>query len=323
LANILMLLLWARLARILRPPAQRVSRWAIIACAALLFAVIGSNQTSLALILFILAATLAWRSIQRRRIDRLFALLLLLAAVAAAIVLLAPGNHARMEHVSHNINPMGTAKESAMTLVRLVVAQAANPLWLLFTICAVPFFAAKAQSGSTLRPVINPHMIAGFWICSMLATIAPIAHLFPGWAPGRILNITCLLFLTGWFLVLNETVRFLVLKRSFRFRPLPVYVLSILAVLALFGLTGKNNIRTAWECLLSGEANRYDTELRQRYGRIRGCRQADCVVAPLSAFPDLLYYKDISADPEAWPNKPYAEYFGKRSIMLSGQAGRK
>jgi hypothetical protein len=316
LANIMMLFLWALLISAMQAPARKSRKWALTACAMLIFAITGSNQISMILILFLLAATLAWRSNKYRKIDRLFAGLLGLAVIASAIVLLAPGNHARMEHVSHIINPIATAKESIRIIVRLAIDQTANPLWFLFTLCAILFLAAKAQNESAPRPVLNLLALFGLWICSMLATMIPVIHLFPGWMPERILNITCLLFVIGWFLMLNETVRYLVHKRFFRHAPIPGYLLAILIISMLLALTGKNNIRMAWENLLSGAACRYNRELRQRYEKINKCAQDTCVVAPLSVVPSMLYFQDITADAESWPNKPYAEYFGKRAIML-------
>jgi hypothetical protein len=317
LANIMMLFLWAHLIKILDAPAQKPSKWILALCALLLFAIIGSNQTSMVLILFMLAATLVWRFLQCRSLDRLFAGLLALAGIATALVVLAPGNSARMEHISHAINPIATIKESVMTIVRLAIDQFTSPLMLAFTLCAIPFFAAKAQNSRALRPVLNPFVLFGLWICSMLATVIPIIHLFPGWIPERLLNITCLLFDIGWFLILNETVRGLALKRTFRFAPLPGFAIAILIVLAFFSLAGKNNLKKAWVNLLSGEACQYDWELRQRYKKITGSAQGTCVVEPLSVFPSMLYFNDINADANSWPNKPYAEYFGKQAIMLS------
>jgi hypothetical protein len=316
LANIMMLFLWARLASTMQAPARKSCKRALIACAILLFAIIGSNQISMILIMFMLAATLVWRSIQFRKIDGLFAGLLGLAVIAAAIVLLAPGNSARMEHVSHVINPIATAIDSIRIIIQMGIDRVTNPLWFIFTLCAIPFLIATAQNSSAPRPVLNPFALFGLWIGSMLATVAPMIHLFQGWIPERILNITCLLFVIGWFLMLNEIVRYLVHKRFFRHVPIPGYLLAILMVSTLFALTGKNNIRMAWENLLSGAACRYDRELRQRYEKINTCAEDTCVVAPLSVFPSMLYFEDINADAESWPNKPYAEYFGKRAIML-------
>jgi hypothetical protein len=317
LANIMMLFLWAHLIKIMDAPAQKPRKWILALCTILLFAIIGSNQTSMILILFMLAAVLAWRFIQCRSIDKLFIKLLALAAIAMALVVLAPGNSARMEHISHGIHPIATAKESLMTIIRLAIEQFTSPVMLLFSLCAIPFFAAKAQNSCTPRPVLNPFALFALWICSMLATVVPVIYLFAGWIPERLLNITCLLFVIGWFLILNETVRYLVLKRSFRCAPLPGFAATILIVLAFFSLAGKNNLRLAWANLLSGEACQYDWELRQRYKQIAGSAQGTCVVEPLSVFPSMLYFADINTDAGSWPNKPYAEYFGKKAIMLS------
>jgi hypothetical protein len=317
LANIMMLFLWAHLAGVLRSTTHKSSRWTLIFCTILIFAITGSNQISLILILFMLAATLVWRLIQYRRMDRLFVKLLILAAIAAAIVALAPGNHARMERASDVIDLLATTQKSIQTMTQLATDQVNDPLLLLLTICAIPYFAAKVKSSNVARPVLNPLVLSVLWICSMLATVAPIIHLFPEWTPKRILNVTCLLFILGWFLILYEIIRYWGLKRSFRITSLPVSVsAAMILVIALAALTGKNNIRTAWENLLSGDAYRYDRELRQRYEKITGCAQDICVVPPLSVFPGTLYYKDIDADPESWPNKPYAEYFGKQAVML-------
>jgi hypothetical protein len=316
LANILMLFLWALVTSAMQAPPRKSRKWILTVCSLTLFAIIGSNQTSMILILFILTAALAWRSLQSRRIDGLFAGLLVLAVIASAIVVLAPGNHARMEHVSHAVHPIAVAKESVMVIVRFAMEQVSNPILLLFTLCAIPFFAAKAQNNSACRRLPPLALLFGLWIGSMLVAVIPVIHLFPGWIPERILNITGLLFVIGWFLILNEIIRFWAMKHPFRFASIPGYILAILAVLALLALPGKNNIRIAWDNLRNGSAYRYNRELSQRYEQIKQCAQDTCVVEPLSVFPGMLYYKDIGADATSWPNRPYAEYFGKREIRL-------
>jgi hypothetical protein len=316
LANVLMLFLWTQLIKVWGAAESKVGKWTLLACSLLLFALIGSNQTSMVLILLMLVAALAWRFLESRKIDWFLAKLIVVAAFAATIVVMAPGNHARLEHVSHAINPAATIKESAMTIYRLAVVQIANPLLLVLTGCAIPFFSAKARNSSAPGPVLNPVALSVLWICCMLVTVIPVVHLFRGWIPERVLNITSLLFIMGWFLILNETIRYLVFKRSFRLVRLPRYAVAILMVFALFSFTGKNNIRIAWKNILSGDACQYDWELRQRYQKIKSCTQDTCAVAPLSVFPSMLYYEDIKADAAAWPNKPCAEYFGKRAIIL-------
>jgi hypothetical protein len=319
LANALTLFLWALMTKLAEAPANRAGKWGFTAAAILVFAVTGSNETHMALILFTFAAALAWRSLIKGKMDRLFAGLLVLAAIASAIVVIAPGNYARMAHDARTAtNLAGTLSQSVLVMARLVRDQATNPLFLILTICAIPYFAAKLQNSRGPGAALSPGVFSGIWICSMLATVVPVVRVL-GWVPERILNVTSLIFIMGWFLIVNEIVRRILLKGSFRLAlaPAPRYVIAIVIVLVLFALSGSNNIRAAWGNLLDGTASRYDAELRRRYDEIKSCPDKTCVVPPLTAFPSLLYYEDINTEPDSWLNKPYAEYFGKQAIMLA------
>jgi hypothetical protein len=320
LANAMMLLLWAQMAKLAGAPASKAGRGTLAAAIMLVFAITGSNETHMAVTLFMFAAALVWRSVKTGRIDRLFAGFLVLAVIAAAIVVIAPGNSARMAHDSRTaINLSGTFRQSALVMAQLARDQVTKPLFLVLTLCAIPFFASKLQNSGAPGSTLNPGALSVVWICSMLATIVPVVRVV-GWAPERVLNVTSLIFIMGWFLIVNEIVRRIFLKGSYRLwlASAPRYVVAIVIALACFALAGSTNIRAAWGNLLDGTASRYDRELRRRYEEIKSCRDETCVVAPLTAFPSLLYYEDINTEADSWLNRPYAEYFGKHAITLAG-----
>jgi hypothetical protein len=313
LANIMMLLLWVQTAKLADTPAKKTGNWILVAI--LIFATIGSNETTMVLVLFVLGAMLIWCSAQKGRMDRLFAGMLVLAGIAAAIVAAAPGNYVRMAHTAHPIGLAATARESVLAMARVGRDQLTNPLLLIFTGLSISFFAERVRTSRTPRSAWNPVVISGIWIGSMLATIIPAVHLLSG-TLDRILNVTILLFIVGWFLIVSETVRYVVLRHSLRIPSIPGFAAAILVLLAFFILAGKSNIREAWSHLLRGTAYRYDSQLRGRYAEIRNCSTDTCAVAPLNTFPRLLYYEDIHAEADYWINKPYAEYFGKKAITL-------
>lgn len=318
LANGMMLLLWAQMTKLADSHRTGSRKWTLTAAILLIFAVSGSNETHMATMLFIFAAALAWRSIKNRSIDNFFAVFFILAAIASAIVIIAPGNYARMAHDSHAATDLAAIlKQSAAVTAQLVRDQATNPLFLILTVCAILFFTSKLQNSSVRGPSFSPGAFLVFWICGILVTVVPVVRVL-GWVPDRVLNVTVLIFIAGWFLLIHEVIRRMLVQGSFRLGNASAsrYIMAILIGLAILSLWRSGNVQAGWKNLLDGSAARYDSELRERYAQIQKCTDEICVVPPLTVSPSILFHEDIGPDPDFWLNRPYAEYFGKKAIML-------
>jgi hypothetical protein len=71
------------------------------------------------------------------------------------------------------------------------------------------------------------------------------------------------------------------------------------------------------DCLLSGEAARYEQEYQARRSLLTDPAVADVVLEPFETRPELLYVGDFSPDPLEPTNQKVAQYFKKRSVRVN------
>lgn len=69
--------------------------------------------------------------------------------------------------------------------------------------------------------------------------------------------------------------------------------------------------------LLNGSAARYHAEIKIRYELYEDPNLEEVVVEPLSVKPEVIFFDDITDDPENFKNISIARYFNKKSIRLS------
>lgn len=71
--------------------------------------------------------------------------------------------------------------------------------------------------------------------------------------------------------------------------------------------------------LLDGSAARYGRENEERLRILKNPREQDAVLPRYTVQPNLLYFEDVSEDPDDWINQKMSEYYGKNSIRgISG-----
>lgn len=97
----------------------------------------------------------------------------------------------------------------------------------------------------------------------------------------------------------------------------------LIAMLLMFiwlcsGTAGKygTSLEAAKE-LLNGSAASYSRQIDERYQMYTDPSEKEIIVEPLTVKPELLFFDDITDDPENWKNHGVAEYFGKESVRLS------
>ena len=66
--------------------------------------------------------------------------------------------------------------------------------------------------------------------------------------------------------------------------------------------------------ILSKDAYNYNKELEIRYNLIKSCIEDSCTVPALNYKPKTIFVNDITENPNDWRNKPYQDYFKKKSI---------
>ena len=72
---------------------------------------------------------------------------------------------------------------------------------------------------------------------------------------------------------------------------------------------------TAVKSLISGEAKTYDMEMKQRQQAYLS-DTAQVQVSPLTAKPELLFWEDITDNPDEWINQVVARFYRKDEVYL-------
>lgn len=75
---------------------------------------------------------------------------------------------------------------------------------------------------------------------------------------------------------------------------------------------GANSLTASIE-LMNGKAASYASEMDERIARFRGPENT-IVVPPIKNQTSILFFSDITSDPEIWPNNSIGEYYGGKSI---------
>jgi hypothetical protein len=237
--------------------------------------------------------------------------------------------------------PFGILKTlvySAATTGYLLLTWVGNPVLLLVSALLLPVLARTARLRNQLMVrmlarIPTPLLVGGLTLL-LAAANCPAYYASGTGLPLRARNMLYLLFLVGWFVVLltwcchqainskrpSELVAVLSVSRL---QPLWLGLLllfffadfNVQTRSHLLGL-GSNNVVRAYRQWLSGEAARFDAELRARY---RALAAGGPVVAikPLRNRPELLCSFEVADATSASVLQDYAYYFGVPKVVIA------
>jgi hypothetical protein len=316
----------------------RPARWySLLLTAALLFLTVGCNETIAVPILLTVWGVAAVESWRQRQVVGV--VVVLAVSVGCALAFLAPGNSARMAE-EHAMSPgllkagLGALKFTAYCFIIWL----GNGILVAVTLLLVPVFARLARLPTlpinqlVRYPVLLTLLVPAF----MVAGLFPSLYVTGALAPPRALNMLYLCFLVVWLLAAYAWVYYFIQHHPAAALGLPSFVRWVL--LAWLPLTflndynhrllpgyrlSTNNSFLAYRDLLHGSADRYDAELMARYHYLRSSSVARPQVAPLSDPPITLLFSDITTDTTNWANMAYAEFFGKKTIVLQPDTSTK
>ncbi|MGC9472172.1 MAG: DUF6056 family protein [Bacteroidales bacterium] len=318
---ILTLFLWVLLLRSTEGKSGMVRG---VLAGALVCLIAGFNLVSLIILFFLLG----WFNLQHylvnRKFSRFYAILLILMLACGLVFTLSPGHFRRMEDFSFSGN-----------LLLSVSGAAAQTIWA-FARWGIPLALSSVLYirwwGGRMLPVIQDRERregAGPLVMSLLFTgMLFLLYFAYAWVTGsrptgRVDNVIFPFFTAGWFCCLQEWmwrrphIRFFrILNRSYL-----AYTTGVLLLLWLFFPGG--NLAGAWSDLLTGEAQAYDRQLKDRYRMIRACEEDTCRVAGLTAMPRMLYFRDlagIEAEENTYINRAFARYFGVAAVAADPPA---
>ena len=99
-------------------------------------------------------------------------------------------------------------------------------------------------------------------------------------------------------------------------------ILLFFIVFSLLAVKGNPDFYTGTSAvseLLDGSAAQYGRENEERLRILKNPREQDAVLPRYTVQPSLLYFEDVSEDPDDWINQKMSEYYGKNSIRgISG-----
>ena len=99
-------------------------------------------------------------------------------------------------------------------------------------------------------------------------------------------------------------------------------ILLFFIVFSLLAVKGNPDFYTGTSAvseLLDGSAAQYGRENEERLRILKNPEEQDAVLPHYTVQPNLLYFEDVSEDPDDWINQKMSEYYGKNSIRgISG-----
>jgi len=280
-------------------------------------AIAGSNEVSMTLLILILLLFILYDLKEKAEIDIFILLVLMTAGVACYFVISAPGNSVRLTHFPESHNLWNSATNSMTGAVKLVLKWAGAPPIIPVTILVAPAAAKLVRQNAA---TINVHPLIS--TASFIALIA--GSLFPAyWSmgeppPDRALNVTYLIFLTGWFLNFYIILQYAAGKKISFFKKWPGYLVFPVVLFYFAGSSFLNpsNLVPILSDLTRGTAYKYDMELRNRYKAIEKEKGPVYEANTLNNRPESLFVGDIESDNDSWINRCYAFYFKKDAIVI-------
>lgn len=324
LSNVLMLFLFGLIIYELNPSNKGARPIIILMGVFLTAAIVGSNETSMLLLLLVLFSVFLTILIVHRTVNLTLLIYLLTSVATGLIVILAPGNIVRMSREASNLGLFACLENSFFYSISSILVWLGEPLLFILTILSVPFFTKLAFS-SRINISFNPLIPLVLWFLVLTASFFPAFWSLGDPPADRVLNVIYLFFLTGWFINLYISIFYCVNKLGFSFdlfsksiRTVIQFFVGLFFFYSLFLYMDNSSIASRlYKDLVVGTAYRYDEEIQNRYTLIKdGCLD-NCTVRGLQNWPAVLPSQYLSADPENWINRCYANYFGKKRVKIT------
>ncbi|MCI8430043.1 MAG: hypothetical protein HFI16_07270 [Lachnospiraceae bacterium] len=168
-------------------------------------------------------------------------------------------------------------------------------------------------------------------VCFLSAMSSPPFYILGEPGPGRLRNIIYVSYLVvtvlvygyflGWAAAMEEN-RKTAEKIADLYQRLPVKK-SIAAGIVVMGLMCIGDAKRygvsieACKEIAQGQAAQYHREAAERKKMYQSAEEADLEVAPYSEKPYLLFFDDITDNPENWKNMAVSAFYGKQTVKLN------
>ncbi len=316
--NILTLIWIVLVLRWYRKDTQSTGTYIAIFAGFLVFAIIGSSETNLLVILLLIASWWIYNIVFHKRIDKFMITMLVVAIVSSYLFFSSPGNQARMGG-----NPLGgnlgfSLISSFEKFGILAYGWIFKSPLIFFTVFWM-FILSKISEGA------RKYFSIPVWFAFLVFLGVVTSQLFPSYygvgiePTPRVINCVYFFFLIGWFYFsgvvfhqfrLSKTTIFQL--SDFRF--IAIYVILILMVGLSF--LRSSNARVIYMDLLKGRAAAFSKENDERYALLKNSSESVLYIPALRVRPQTLFVEDIKTDKDHWWNKCMAGYFGKEAIYV-------
>ncbi len=284
-----------------------------------IFAVIGSSETNLLIMVLLVGAWWVYRLLFHRKVDGFMIAMLGVTAVSCYLYFSSPGNQARIGG-----NPLGgdvvfSFISSFKKLAYLSFEWISRTPLLLFT-CAWLVVLSRLSAGA------RNYFAVPVWYAVLLYIGVLSAQLFPSYygvgiePTPRVINCVYFFFLIGWFYIIGVIYHYFKKGKvgEFRYSAMSYGVLYVLLGVSCFlSFYKSENVRLIYTDLIRGKAAAFDQEMNQRYEILRTSKEDVVYLPALESKPLSIFYDDdIKTDKDHWWNKCLAGYYGKKAVYM-------
>ena len=290
----------------------------------LVFAIIGSSETNLLIIVLLIGAWWVYRILFHRKVDGFMIAMLAVCAVSCYLYFSSPGNQARIGG-----NPLGgNIPFSVMSSFKKLAVLSFD--WI-FRTPLIFFSLAWLVVLSRLSAGARNYFSIPVWYAVLLFIGVLSAQLFPSYygvgiePTPRVINCVYFFFLIGWFYVIGVVFHYFRKSNTnqFHFSVMRYGILyAVLIVSISLSFYRSANVRLIYSDLIHGKAAAFNKEMYARYEMLKTSKESTVYLPPIHSKPLSIFVDDdIKDNPDHWWNKCMAGYFGRKVIIMKDSQG--
>lgn len=286
----------------------------------LIFLIIGCNEISMIYLLIFNFLLFTYNFFKTKKLFNIYFYLLLWTALLTIFILIAPGNHERSHSVFNPYSFSEIILRSLRKTTVIIIRYAALSFFIIF----LAFYSFRKSLQKMKFPLLSlPYY---FYILLFLLMIFigcfPSIYTLGSYPPLRTVNVIFLSILILVMIICCKLIRESFISKIHVPRFLLNISLLILVLGYIFAIRDNevydlsNNIYNSYDDILSGKAQKYKEEVRERYEIIQKSKEDTIYLSPIQTKPRIIYHSDLSHDPKHFYNASMAEYFNKKAIII-------
>lgn len=287
----------------------------------LLIGTIGSSETSMVMVVSVLAMLALGELVLYQRLSPTSLVLLIVAAIGCYYLISAPGNTIRMGGNPNSRNVTGTLLAASRYELTYLARQFLTTPLIPLTILYLPV-ARRLLGRQPLPPYLRvpPILALTYWLVTLLALIS--LHFYGVGIPpvARLLNMINLMLVLGWFYNVTLWVKAGQAFLTSRTVVDPLRRAALGLAILWLGVTVVLSpvVKLVYSDLLHQRPQQYNRAMTERYQQMTAASPADTIrLAPLPMPPASLFLEDIRTNPDHLWNRCWAEYFHRKSVVLT------